>query len=68
MFFYEYSVFLTRTSAPSRSACVTAEDSGQVEAAGYLTSLEGVNAVFVLAGEDDHRPAEPGHLLSAQNS
>lgn len=34
-----------------------------------LTSLEREHAVFVLAGEDDHRPPEPaaatGHVLTA---
>lgn len=35
-----------------------------------LTSLEGVDAVFVLAGQDNHRPPEPAasrHLLAAHD-
>lgn len=36
-----------------------------------LTSLEGVDAVFVLAGQDHHRPAElaaPEHLPTSRHS
>lgn len=36
----------------------------------FLTSLERVHAVFVLAGQDDHRPPEPAavrHLPAAQS-